>query len=324
MQRIIRAALVAVLTACAPAAFAQSAAATFPSKPIRIVVPFSPGSTTDIMARTIGERLSAAWGQPVVVENVPGAGGTIGIGQVAKSAPDGYTLTVVSAGHVVNPVLYSKLPYELKDLAGVSPLGTLPSVIIASPESGIKSMKQLVDQLKARPGQLNYATAGSGSAADVHLAKFRAAVGYDAVHIPLKGTPQILIEVSSGRVQFSAVPLVSSIGQVKEGKVVPLSVSTPARAPALPDVPTAVESGFPSAEFNFWVGMLAPAGTPKAVLDKLNTEITRTMATPEMRERLAKLGADPMPMTPEKFDAFILDEARVLGAAMKAVGAKAE
>jgi tripartite-type tricarboxylate transporter receptor subunit TctC len=231
---------------------------------------------------------------------------------------------VVSAGHVVNPVLYSSLSYELKDLAGVIPLGTLPSVMIASPESGIKTMKQLVDQLKANPGKLNYATAGVGSAADVHLAKFRAGVGYDAVHIPLKGTPPILLEVASGRVQFAAVPLVSSIGQIKDGRVVPLAVSTPQRSPTLPDVPTAVESGFPSAEFNFWVGLLAPAGTPRPIVDKLNAEIMKIMETPEMKDRLAKLGADAFPLSPEKFDAFITDEARVLGGAMRAVGAKAQ
>jgi tripartite-type tricarboxylate transporter receptor subunit TctC len=323
MQALIRAAVGAVLLCSAAVAGAQGAA-NYPSKPIRVVVPFTPGSATDILGRSVGERLSAAWGQPVVVENVPGAGGTIGTGQVAKSAPDGYTLVVVSAGHVVNPVLYSSLTYELKDLAGVIPLGTLPSVMIASQESGIKTMKQLVDQLKANPGKLNYATAGVGSAADVHLAKFRAGVGYDAVHIPLKGTPQILLEVASGRVQFAAVPLVSSIGQIKDGKVVALSVSTPQRSPTLPDVPTAVESGFPAAEFNFWVGLLAPAGTPRPIVDKLNAEIMKIMETPEMKDRLAKIGAEAFPLSPEKFDAFINDEARVLGGAMRAVGAKAQ
>lgn len=324
MQRTIRATLVAILAFCAPCAFAQGAAATFPIKPIRIVVPFTPGSATDVLGRAVGEKLSAAWGQPVVVENVPGAGATIGTGQVAKAAPDGYTLVVVSTGHVVNPVLYPKLTYELKDLAGVIPLGTLPSVMIASPQSGIKSMRDLMDQMKAKPGALNYATAGVGSAAHVHLAKLQAATGFNAQHIPLKGTPQILVEVASGRVEFAAVPLVSSVGQIKDNRVVPLAVSTPQRSPVLPEVPTAVESGFAGAEFNFWVGMLAPAGTPRAILDKLNAEIAKIVDTPEMKERLAKLGAEPFVLSPERFDAFIADEARVLGAAMRAVGAKAE
>jgi tripartite-type tricarboxylate transporter receptor subunit TctC len=323
MKRYIRAAVGAVLLGFA--AFATGQGATgYPGKPIRIVVPFTPGSATDVLGRAVGEKLSAAWGQPVVVENVPGAGATIGTGQVAKAAPDGYTLVVVSAGHVVNPVLYPKLAYELKDLAGVIPLGTLPSVMIASPQSGIRSMKDLMDQLKAKPGALNYASAGVGSAAHVHLAKLQAATGFNAQHIPLKGTPQILVEVASGRVEFAAVPLVSSVGQIRDGRVVPLAVSTPQRSPVLPDVPTAVESGFPGAEFNFWVGMLAPAGTPRPILDKLNAEIARIIETPEMKERLAKLGAEPFILSPERFDAFIADEARVLGAAMRAVGAKAE
>jgi tripartite-type tricarboxylate transporter receptor subunit TctC len=323
MKRFIRTALAAALLGCSTLAAAQGAA-SYPSKAIRLVVPFTPGSATDVLGRAVGERLSAAWGQPVVVENVPGAGATIGTAQVAKAAPDGYTLVVVSTGHVVNPVLYSKLNYELKDLAGVIPLGTLPSVMIASPQSGIKSMKDLMDQMRAKPGALNYATAGVGSAAHVHLAKLQAATNFNAQHIPLKGTPQILVEVASGRVEFAAVPLVSSVGQIKDNRVVPLAVSTPQRSPVLPDVPTAVEAGFPAAEFNFWVGMLAPAGTPKPILDKLNAEIAKIIETPEMKERLAKLGAEPFILSPEKFDAFIADEARVLGAAMRAVGAKAE
>jgi tripartite-type tricarboxylate transporter receptor subunit TctC len=185
-------------------------------------------------------------------------------------------------------------------------------------------MKDLMDQLKAKPGALNYASAGVGSAAHVHLAKLQAATGFNAQHIPLKGTPQILVEVASGRVEFAAVPLVSSVGQIKDGRVIPLAVSTPQRSPVLPDVPTAVEAGFPGAEFNFWVGVLAPAGTPRPIIDKLNAEIAKIIETPEMKERLAKLGAEPFILSADRFDAFINDEARVLGAAMKAVGAKAE
>jgi tripartite-type tricarboxylate transporter receptor subunit TctC len=185
-------------------------------------------------------------------------------------------------------------------------------------------MKDLMDQLKAKPGQLNYASAGVGSAAHVHLAKMQATYGYDAVHVPLKGTPPMLLELASGRVHFAAVPLISSIGPIRDGKAVALAVSTPQRAPALPDVPTAAEAGYPAAEFNFWIGMLAPAGTPQPIVDKLNAEVAKILATPEMKERLAKLGADPMPMSPDRFDAFILEEAKTLGAVMKAVGAKAQ
>jgi tripartite-type tricarboxylate transporter receptor subunit TctC len=296
----------------------------YPNKPIRMVVPFTPGSATDIMGRTVGERLAANLGQPVIVENRPGAGGTIGTGQVAKSPPDGYTVVVVSSGHVTNPVLYAdKLTYELKDLSGVSPLGSLPSVLIASPQSGIKSVKELVDTLKAKPGQLNFSTAGVGSAAHVNTEKFKASVGFDAVHVPLKGTPEILLEISSGRVQFGFVPLVSSVGPIRDGRVVPLGVSTPRRSPTLPDVPTMAETGYPGGEYNFWVGVLAPAHTPKDVIAKLNAEIAKAVESPEVKERFAKIGAVPTPMSADQFDAQIAAEAKELGPIMKAAGIKA-
>lgn len=316
-----RLAAVFCLTAIAGGAFAQT---SWPSKPVRVIVPFTAGSATDILARAIGERLAIALGQPFVVENVPGAGGTIGIGQVARANPDGHTVTVVSTGHVVNPVLYPKLTYELKDLAGISPLGTLPSVLVTSPQSGARTLKELVDLFKSRPGQFNYATAGVGSAADVHIAKLRAATGLDAVHIPLRGTPAILTEIMAGRAQLGAVPLTSSVGPIRDGKVVPLAVSTPRRSPALADVPTAAEAGFPSGEFNFWIGMLAPAATPRPIVERLNGEIARAMGTAEMKERLDKLGTEAFVMSAERFDAFIAEEAKQLGAAMRAIGAKGD
>jgi len=317
-------AVLAFLAAAGALSGADALAQAFPNKPIRVIVPFTPGSATDIMGRTVGERLAASTGQPVIVENRPGAGGTIGTGIVAKSAPDGYTLVVVSSGHVTNPVLYAdKLTYELKDLAGVSPLGSLPSVLIVSPQSGIKSVKELVDTLKGKPGQLNFSSAGIGSAAHVNMEKFKASVGFDAVHVPLKGTPEILLEIASGRVQFGFVPLVSSVGPIRDGKVVALGVSTPHRSPTLPDVPTMTETGFPGGEYNFWVGVLAPAGTPKDIVAKLNAEIAKAVDTPEVRERFAKIGAVPTPMSAEQFDAQILTEAKELGPIMKAAGIKA-
>ncbi len=322
---------VAVLALAAPLAvvplavtpWTGAAAQGFPSKPIRMVVPFSPGSATDIMGRTAGDRVAAGLGQPVIVENRPGAGGTIGTAMVAKAPADGYTLVVVSSGHVTNPVLYGdRITYELKDLAGVAPLGSLPSVLIASPQSGIKSVKELVDTLKARPGQLNFSSAGIGSASHVNAEKFKASLGFDAVHVPLKGTPEILLEIASGRVQFAFVPLVSSVGPIRDGKVVPLGVSTPRRSPTLPDVPTMAESGFPGGEYNFWVGVLAPAGTPRDVVDRLHAEFARALEAPEVRDRLAKIGAVPMPLSPAELDATIVREANELGPIMKAAGIK--
>src|SRR3954466_13032350 len=263
----------ALLVAGALAGTAALAQDSFPSKPIHIIVPFTEGSATDIVARLVGEKLNAAWGQPVVVENRPGAGGTIGIAQTAQAAPDGYTLVVVSTGHVVNDVLYKDLPYDvLNDLAGVAPLVSLPSVLIVPPSLGVKNVKDLVAMAKAKPGEFNYGTAGVGSAAHINSEKFNKAAGIKAVHVPLKGTPPILSETMGGRLQYSWVPIIASIGPIKDGKLLALAVSTASRNGVLPDVPTIAEAGFPGGEFDFWVGMLAPGKTPKEVLAKINTE----------------------------------------------------
>jgi tripartite-type tricarboxylate transporter receptor subunit TctC len=285
-------------------------------------VPFTAGSATDIVARLIGEKLNAAWGQPVVVENKPGAGGTIGIAQTAKSDPDGYTFVVVSTGHAVNHVLYKDLQYDtLKDLAGVASLASLPSVLVVSPSLGVKSVKELVALVKAKPGAYNYGTAGVGSAAHINSEKFNAAAGIKAVHVPLKGTPPILTETMAGRVHFSWVPTLSSMGLLKDGKLLALAVSTAKRTPVLPDVPTIAEAGYPGGQFDFWIGMLAPAKTPREVVAKVNGEINRALRSPDMIERLAKLGSEPMPMTPEQFDAFIAREYEALGKVMRDAGA---
>jgi tripartite-type tricarboxylate transporter receptor subunit TctC len=303
------------------AALAQA----FPSKPVKIIVPFTPGSATDTMARPIAEKLSAAFGQQVLVENRPGAGGTIGIGALAKSPPDGYTLVVVSTGHVVNPVLYANLPYDtLKDFSGVAPLAGLPSVLVVSPALGVRTVKDLVAMAKAKPGQLNYATAGIGSAAHISAEKFRMAAGIDAVHVPLKGSPESLTETMGGRTQYTWTPLSTAVGQIRGGQLLALAVSTGRRSPAFPEVPTIAEAGLPRAEFNFWVGMLAPAGTSRDVLARLNGEIQRALQAPDMIERLAKLGAEPMSMSPEQFDSFIKEEHSVLGEVMRASGVKAQ
>jgi tripartite-type tricarboxylate transporter receptor subunit TctC len=314
-------AAIAVLAALALTGVAR--AQSYPSGPVKIIVPFTAGSATDIMARTVGERLSPALGQPVIVENRPGAGGTIGIGILAKSAPDGQTLVVVSTGHVVNHVLYKDLPYDtIRDFAGVSPLATLPSVLIVPPSLGVKSVRELVAMAKAKPGQLNYGTAGVGSAAHINQEKFNQATGIQAVHIPFKGTPEILNETMGDRIQMAWVPLVSSVGPIRDGKVQALAVSTPKRSPTLAQVPTIAEAGYPGGEFNFWVGMLAPGKTPRNVVARLNAEVAKALQTPEVQGRIAKLGAEPMPMSPEQFDAFIKEQYEDLGKIMRAAGAK--
>src|SRR5438128_9302137 len=318
-MKIIVAALLALAPLCG--ALAQP----YPSKPLRMIVPFTPGSATDTMARPVADKLSSAFGQLVLIENRPGAGGTIGIAALAKSPPDGYTLAVVSTGHVVNPVLYANLPYDtLKDFAGVAPLAGLPSVLVVSPELGVRSVHDLVAMAKAKPGQLNYATAGIGSAAHISAEKFRMAAGIDAVHVPLKGSPESLTETMGGRTHYTWTPLTTAVGQIRGGQLLALAVSTGKRSAALPDVPTIAEAGFPRGEFNFWVGMLAPAGTPRDVLGRLNSEIQKALAAPDMQERLAKLGAEPLSMSPGEFDSFLREEYTVLGEVMRASGVKAQ
>jgi tripartite-type tricarboxylate transporter receptor subunit TctC len=303
-------------------AFSTSVLAqAYPSKPIRIIVPFTPGSATDVMGRIVGERLNAAWGQPVVVENKPGAGGTIGIRETARAEPDGYTLVLVSSGHAVNHVLYKDLGYDtLKDFAAVAMLGSLPSVLIVPPTLPVNSVKELVAMLKAKPGQYNYATAGVGSGAHVSTEKFNVAAGVKAVHVPLKGTPPILAETMAGRVEYAMVPAVSGMGPVRDGKVKPLAVTTRKRVAALPNVPTLGEAGFPDGESTFWLALLAPAKTPAELVAKVNAEVNRALNSQEIVQRLAKLGTDPMSMSPAESDAFIRREYHDLGAVMRAAG----
>jgi tripartite-type tricarboxylate transporter receptor subunit TctC len=302
------------------AAQAQDA---YPSRQVRIIVPFTPGSATDVMARIVGERLTTAWNQPVIVDNRPGAGGSIGIRETARSAPDGYTLAVVSSGHAVNHVLYKDLGYDtLKDLSAVAMLGSLPSVLIVPPTLGINSVRELVAMLKAKPGAYNYATAGVGSGAHVSAEAFNVAAGVKALHVPLKGTPPMLTETMAGRVHYAWVPAVSSMGLVQDGKVKPLAVSTPKRIAALPDVPTIAEAGFPQGESTFWLALLAPAKTPADVVGKINAEVQRALQSGDVRERLAKLGTEPMSMSPAQSDAFIASEYQVLGKIMRDSGAQ--
>lgn len=306
------------IAAVAALATASSWAQTYPSKQIRIVVPFTAGSATDIMARVVGEKLGAAWGQPVIVENRPGAGGTLGATQVSRAEPDGHTLLVVSTGHVVNPVLYGNLQYDtLSDFSGVTPLASLPSVLVVGSGSPIKSVSELVAAARAKPGVLNYASAGVGSATHVNAEKFRATANVQITHIPFKGTPETIVEVSTGRADFMFTPVLASLPAIRENRLRALAVSTTKRSTALPNVPTVAESGLPGFVFDFWIGMLAPSKTPKPVVAKLNAEIARILALPDVKERMATLGAEPMPMSPEQFDAYIKDEFNTLGAVMR-------
>lgn len=307
------------LTGTCAAALGQ----TYPAKPLTIIVPFSPGSATDVIARLVGEQIGKDLGQSVIVDNRPGAGGTIGANMVAKAAPDGYTLLVHSNGHVANPALYEKISYDtIGDFAGVTTLATLPNVLIVATSSDYKSVASLVDAARKNPGKLNYASAGAGSATHINAEKFRYEAKFDAQHIPFKGTPPAVTEVMTQRVDFMFAPIVSALPQVKNGKLRALAVGSAHRTQLLPNVPTTAESGVPGSEFNFWIGLLAPAKTPPDIIKKLHRSVAKAVAMPEVKARFAALGAEPYTMQPEQFDAYLKTEKAELGAVIKKAGVK--
>ena len=258
------------LIALSFAGWVQAQSSNFPQKPLKFIVPFTAGSGTDIVARTVGDAMSKSLGQPIVIENKPGAGGTIAAAQVAKSEPDGYTLLIHSSGHALNPAIYPNLSYDTtKDLTGVTPLASLPNVMVVSPSRGWKTVGDVVAAAKANPGKFNYASAGMGSATHLNAEKFKLQAGIDAVHVPFKGTPEALSDVIGGRNDWFFAPLSSALPLIRDGKLQALAVSTPQRNAALPQVPTTVESGVAGSDYVFWVGMIAPAATPAAVLRQL-------------------------------------------------------
>jgi tripartite-type tricarboxylate transporter receptor subunit TctC len=299
-------------------AFAQG----YPTKPIKVVVPFSAGSGVDIVARTVAEQLQAQLGQPVVIENRVGAGGTIGINSVAKAEADGYTLLIQSNSFAVAAVAYSNPGYDsIKDFAHITALVSLPNVLVVDPKKH-KSVKDLVDYAKANPGKMNYASAGAGSGAHLNGERFRMATGTQMQHIAYKGGPEALTGVMSGDCDFYFVPLPPARGPVQAGKLAILAVSGSKRSSALPDVPTTVEAGFPNSDYDFWVGLWAPAATPKPILDKLHAETMKALDNPAVKAKLANVGGDPLPMSPAQFEAFVKKEIEVNGALVKAAGVK--
>ncbi|MBI2772759.1 MAG: tripartite tricarboxylate transporter substrate binding protein [Burkholderiales bacterium] len=297
----------------------------WPVKPIHFVVPFTAGSGTDIIARTVGDVMSKGLGQPIIIDNRPGAGGTIAASQVARGDADGYTVLIHSSGHALNPAIYPNLSYDtLKDLTGVTPLAALPNVMVVSPERGWKSVADVVAAAKARPGALNYASAGVGSATHLNAEKFKLQAGFDAVHVPFKGTPEALSDVIGGRNDWFFAPLSSALPLIRDGKLLALAVSTPQRAPALPQVPTTVEAGVAGSDYTFWVGMIVPSATPAAVVRRLHEEALKALASPEVKERMKVVGADPFPMAQDRFNAFIRTEMESAARIAKAANLKAQ
>lgn len=321
MQYIGRAALLSALFVVLSPLTAQAQSAPYPSKPIRVVVTFAPGSTTDIIARAIADKMAQSMGQPLVIDNKGGASGTIGQAFVAQAAPDGYTLMVHSSSHTVSPSTFAKLPFDtVADFAGISPISSTPNVLVIAPSKNIKTLQALVAAAKAKPGSMNYATAGQGSATHLNAEKFKMAAQIDAVNIPFKGSAEAVTEVLSGRVDYYFSPIAPVIGQIKEGQLLALAVGSPRRANALPDVPTTAQAGVPDSEFNFWIGMMAPAKTPRDIVNRLNDEVAKALASPEVKERFAKLGADAWTLKPEQFDAYIKDEIKTNASLVKAAG----
>jgi len=294
----------------------------WPSKPIRVIVPLTAGSASDVMGRIVVDQLSQQLGQPVIVENRPGAGNTIGMSAVAKSEPDGHTLLVNSSTHTVTPATRSNLGFDMNDLAAVVPLGNMPVVMLFNPSKGYKTLADFVTYAKANPGKINYASAGAGNSSHLNGERFRLAAGFEAVHLPFKGAPEAITEVVAGRADFYFAPLVNALPLLKDGKVVALAVSGSSRASALPDVPTTVQAGIPNSEYNFWAGMFAPAKTPAAIRDRLYAEMAKALAVPAVKERLQALGADPMPLNAAQFDALVKQEIETNTALVKAAGIK--
>ncbi|MDB5898393.1 MAG: tripartite tricarboxylate transporter substrate binding protein [Ramlibacter sp.] len=317
--------LLTVLAAALVAGSALAQQAAWPSKPIKMVVPFTAGSVTDIIARTVGDSMGKSLGQPVIIENKPGAGGTIGAAQVAKSEPDGYTLLIHSSGHALNPAIYPNLPYDtVKDLTGITPLASVPNVMVVNPSRGWKTVADVIAAAKAKPGQLNYASAGTGSATHMNAEKFKLRAGIDAQHVPFKGTPEAISDVIGGRNDWFFAPLSAALPLIKDGKLQALAVSTAQRTPSLPNVPTTIEAGVPGSDYTLWVGLIVPSATPAPLVKRLHDEALKAIASPEVKTRLAGLGADPFKMEPAAFNTYIKAEMESAAAIAKSANLKAQ
>jgi len=295
----------------------------YPNKPVHVIISFTPGSSTDIVGRITMAKVSEYWGQPVVAENRPGAGGSIGSAVVAKAAPDGYTLLINSSAHAVNPAIFARLPYDTKkDFVDVVPLTLQPNVFVVSADSPYRTLAELVESARAYPGKLNIGHAGIGSGTHLNTERFVAASGIKVVQVPFKGTPEVVAAVFSGAVHAYWGPISAVMANVKGGKLRPLAVSTAKRNPQLPNVPTTAEAGVPNAEAPLWFGVWAPAGTPQGIVDKVNADVRRALADPGVKEKLINLGNDTMDMSPRQFSDFVDAEIAVYGKIIRDAGIK--
>jgi tripartite-type tricarboxylate transporter receptor subunit TctC len=322
----VRVALCALLALAAVAVAPGAAAQSYPSRAVKLVVPFPPGGPLDATGRLVAQKLTDAWGQPVVVENKPGAGGNIGADLVAKSAPDGYTILLGALStHAINPTLYPNMPYDaVKDFAPITLLATTPNVLVVNPSLPVSSVKELIAYAKANPGKLAFGSGSNGSAGHLAGELFKVETGTDVIHVPYKGAAPAMQGLLAGDVQFMFDNLASATPQVKAGKLKALAVTTARRSPLAPDLPTMTEAGLPGFDITTWYGLMAPAGTPSAIVAKWNAEVTRILNAPDVKERLAAQGAEAAPMTPDQFAAFIKAEIPKYARVIKASGAKVD
>src|SRR5467141_2756227 len=297
----------------------------WPSKPIRFILPFPPGGGTDILGRIISERLAAHLGQPVVIENRGGAGGNVGAEAAAKSAPDGYTIVLVAPSLAISPSLYSKLNYDpVKDFAPISLVATVPNVMVTHPSVPANTLAEFLRLAKTKPGEMNFGSGGSGTSNHLAGELFNIVAGVKLVHVPYKGVNLAMNDVLSGQIHLVVIGVPAVAPHIKAGKLRALALVAPQRAAALPEVPTAAEAGLPNFEVTTWYGVLAPAGTPKTIVTRLNAELVKAMHAPDLKERLAAMATDPATSTPEEFADYIKREIAKWGEVVRQAGLKAD
>jgi tripartite-type tricarboxylate transporter receptor subunit TctC len=313
--------IAAAVALCACAAHAQD----YPTKPIRFVVPFGAGSATDALARLIGGKLTEMWGQQVIVDNRPGAGSVVGTSLVAKAPADGYTLLMVSASHAINATLYAKLPFDpVRDFAGVTPVANIPNILIVHPSLPAKSVKELIALARARPGEFNYTSAGIGSASHLNGELFRSTAGIKIVHVPFKGFAEAITEILAGRLEMTFAPAILAAPHIRSARVRPLAVGTSKRSATFPELPTVAEAGVPDCVFDPWFGVLVAAGTPRPIVERLNSAIIQVLKMPDVSKAMSNQGADPFYTSADEFDKYLRAEVVKLGRIVKESGAKAE
>ncbi len=298
-------------------------AAEWPEKPVRVIIPFGPGSATDVIPRLVLDRVGSQLGQQFIVENRGGAGGTLGTSAVAKSEPDGYTLLTTSSAHTIAPALYPNLSYDAaSDFVPVGAIGSVPNVLIIAPSRGIKTVQEFVAAAKAKPNALSFASLGVGSAVHMSAERFRFSAGYQAVHVPFKGGAEALTEIMAGRVDYYFCPIATALPFIQQGKLLALAVSSPTRAAALLDVPTTLEAGFANSDYTFWIGVFAPAKTPDAIVAKLNAALIQAVQAPDVKAKLDKLGVVTASQSPAAFGKMVKDELGTYAAFAKSAGMK--